>query len=391
MPEVQAISGARGSVRLLPGRERPVLQRHPWILSGSVAEVDGNPEPGDPVAVRDAAGTLLGIGDFDPGSQIRVRMTALGDAANHDDASWFEARLGAALGWRAAHPLLQGTDALRLLHAESDGLPGLTLDRYADWLVVRPSTPAMLRRVERYAAVLQRWTGTQGGWLRGDVQRPIPARQLFGSVPEEPVAVQEHGRRYWVDLRHGQKTGFYLDQRDSRTLLARLAPRRRVLDLFAYSGGFSAAALAAGAAAAVAVESSPGACALARRNAPDAEIHEGDVREYARKHDARFDLVVLDPPPLAKRARDVGPASRAYKDLNLWALRRTAPGGQLLTFSCSHHVDAALFQKIVAGAALDAKRSVQVLARLQAPPDHPVAGHHPQSEYLSGLLLRVED
>jgi 23S rRNA (cytosine1962-C5)-methyltransferase len=384
-------TGKRAAVRLQPGRERSLRQGHPWVLSGSVAEVVGDPAPGDWVQVRDAHGELLGAGDFDPESQIRVRMAWLGEPRpDWDDESWFEERLVGALAWRAAHPLLQGSDALRLVHAEADGLPGLTIDRYGPWLVVRPGSPAMLRRVDRYAELLRRWTGAQGAWLRGDVQRPLEARQLFGSaVPAEPVPISEHGRSYFVDLQRGQKTGFYLDQRDSRSLLGRLARGQRVLDLFAYSGGFAAAALAGGATSVLAVESSPAACALARKNAPAAELYEGDVRQFLRAHEDRFDLIALDPPALAKRSRDVPAASRAYKDLNLWALRRAAPGAHLLTFSCSHHLDAALFQKIVAGAARDARRSVQILARLGAPPDHPVAAHHPESEYLKGLLLRV--
>jgi 23S rRNA (cytosine1962-C5)-methyltransferase len=383
---------AAGSVRLLEGRERPLLQGHSWVLSGGVAEVSGSPRAGDAVEVCDAGGRVLGIGDFDPDSQLRVRVTQLGAPAQRvDDATWFEGRLRAALAWRTGHPLLARTDALRLVHAESDGLPGLTLDRYAHWLVLRPGTPAMLRRSLQYAELIERVTGCRGGWLRGDVQRPLAARELFGEVPEEPVEIREGGRRYWVDLRRGQKTGFYLDQRDARARFAELAAGQRVLDLFAYSGGFSAAALAGGAVSALAVESSAAACALARKNAPAAQVLEADVGEYLRGADERFGLVAVDPPPLAKRSRDVAGASRAYRELNAQALRRVAPGGHLFTFSCSHHVDAERFQKIIASAVREARRPAQILARLGAPADHPVSAAHPQGEYLSGLLLRVGD
>ncbi len=372
-------------VVLRPGRDRSAGLGHPWLLSGSVDRVEGSPAPGDVVAVRDAAGARLGTGDWDPDAQIRVRLFAFGKD-EVDEAAWLEGALERALAWRGAHPLLQGTNALRLVHSEADGLPGLTVDRYADWLAVRTGTPAMLRRAPRVGEILTALTGARGVWLRSE---GAAGAVLAGDVPAEPIEIDERGRRYAVDLRHGQKTGFYLDQRDARDLFARLAPGARALDLFAHTGGFARAAQSGGAAEVVAVEPSEQAARLLARNAPGCEIVTGDVNEFLRADTRAFELVSVDPPPFAKRKRDVGAACRAYKDLNLRVLRRVAEGAHVLTFSCSHHVQPELFRKVVFGAALDAGREVQVLGALGAPPDHPVSLRHPQGEYLKGLLLRV--
>jgi 23S rRNA (cytosine1962-C5)-methyltransferase len=372
-------------VVLRAGRERSVGLGHPWVLSGSVERVEGHPAPGDVVQVVDSAGAVLGTGDWDPDAQIRVRIFAFGKD-EPDEVAWLEGALERALGWRRGHPLLQGTDALRLVHSEADGLPGLTVDRYADWLSLRTGTPAMRRRAPRVAEILVGRTGAKGAWLRAE---GAAGAALFGSVPVEPIEIQEGGRRYFVDLRHGQKTGFYLDQRDARELFARLAPGTRALDLFAHTGGFARAAQTGGAREVVAVESSEQAARLLGKNAPGCEIVTGDVNEFLRSDERAFDLVSVDPPPFAKRKRDVTAACRAYKDLNLRVFARVADGAHVLTFSCSHHVEPELFRKVVFSAARDAGREVQMLGALGAPADHPVSLRHPQGEYLKGLLLRV--
>jgi 23S rRNA (cytosine1962-C5)-methyltransferase len=378
-------------VRLREGRDRVLRLGHPWILSGSVADVEGDPQPGDAVRVVDSRGEPLGVGDFDPDSQIRVRIHSHGTAPPDPEEAWLPARIEAALDWRSRDPQLRDTDAVRLVHSEGDDLPGLIVDRYADWLALKFNTPGMQRRAERVARILAALTGARGAWLRGEGSHEPGAqeRELFGSVPDEPVAIHERDRTYWVDLRHGQKTGFYLDQREARDRFAELAPGTRALDLFSYTGGFALAALQAGAREVVAVESSPAAHILLCRNAPRAEAVLGDVSEFLRKDERRFDLIALDPPPLARRKRDVPRAARAYKDLQLWALRRAAPNAHLLSFSCSHHMPPELFRKVALSAATDARARLQVLDVFQAPPDHPVALVHPQGEYLSGLLLRV--
>jgi 23S rRNA (cytosine1962-C5)-methyltransferase len=388
-------AASRARVILQPGRERSLRLGHPWLLSGSVQRVEGSPAAGDVVAVAAPSGEVLGWGDWNEASQIRVRLHAFGAQEPAPDEPWLAERIAGAIAWRRAHARLADTDALRLVHAEADGLPALTVDRYADWLVVRLGTPAMARRTERIAEILLEETGAQGIWLRGnpgadDAGVPLAARLLAGAVPEEPVQIHERGRRYRVDLRRGQKTGFYLDQRDSRDLFQSLAKHRRALDLYAYTGGFALAAQAGGAREVVAVESSKPAIELLARNAPGTYAVQADVAEFLRGGNDRFDLVAVDPPPFAKRKHDVAAAARAYRELTSRVLVRCAPGAELLTFSCSHHVSAEAFRRIVFQAVAETGASVQLLGVLGAPPDHPVDLRHPEGEYLKGLWLRVE-
>ncbi len=379
------------AVHLRPGRDLAPRQRHPWVLSGSVASVEGSPEPGASVRVVSSQGETLGIGDYDPRAQIRVRFTSFGKSPV-EPAGWLEQRLRTALEWRGAEPLLRNTTALRLVNSEADGLPGLTIDRYADWVVLRVASPGMMARIERIGAWLRDRTRARGGWLRGELRDAAPSfeRTLFGDVPEEAIEIDERGRTYWVDLRRGQKTGFYLDQRDARDLFQSLASGARVLDLFAYTGGFSTAALAGGARQVVAVESSAPACALIARNAPSAEIVAGDVGHFLAEESRDFDLLSIDPPPFARRKRDVPAACRAYHEIHARAFERAAPGAHVLSFTCSHHVDAASFRATIGAAARNTGRRAQMLRTLEAPPDHPVDLAHPQGEYLKGVLIRLD-
>ncbi len=388
---------------LHPGRDRSLRRRHPWVLSGAVARVEGEPEPGAWVGVRSAEGEVLGHGHFSPRSTIRARLLAFGK--EDPGEGLLEERIRASLARRRGDPLLDGSDALRLVNAEGDGLPGLVVDRYAEALAVRLTTAGMDRRRERVAAALREATGAACALERPDAQAArregLAAHHapLWGTAPSGPVAIEERGRRYQVDLRGGQKTGFYLDQRDARDLVELLAEGRRVLDLFAYTGGFSAAAARGGAAALTAVESSaeaadriathvalqaPGAGA-----APTPRVVQDDAFRFLRRDEAEYDLLVLDPPPLARRRADVPKAARALKDLVLHALRRAAPEARVLVFRCSHSIDTDLFRKIVFGASLDARRPLQLLRSLSPPVDHPVSLDHPEGEYLSGLLLRL--
>jgi 23S rRNA (cytosine1962-C5)-methyltransferase len=286
------------------------------------------------------------------------------------------------------------------VNAEGDGLPGLVVDRYAGVLVVRPSTSGMLRRAEAIAAALRGATGAGAALLRPDTvslrRAGVDAgdARLWGDPPEAPVAIVERGRRFRVDVRQGQKTGFYLDQREARDLVATLAPGRRVLDAFAYTGGFAVAALQGGAAHVALVESSQSALALAREHVAfareRAECRVDNAFEVLHAGIEDVDLVILDPPPLARRKDDVKRAARAYKDLLLHAFAGPRPGRLVLAFACSHHVGPELFGKIAFGAALDAGRRVSVLRELGAPSDHPVSLDHPEGRYLTGLLLRVD-
>jgi 23S rRNA (cytosine1962-C5)-methyltransferase len=386
------------SVVLHPDRDRSVRRRHPWLLSGAVARVEGAPAAGELVAVRSAEGEIVAHGHYEPGSQLRVRLLAFGKEALAEDA--LARRLAAAVARRGADPLLAGTDAVRLANAEGDGLPGLVVDRYADVLVVRPSTSGMLRALGALAAPLREATGAAAALLRPDAvslrRAGVDAADapLWGAPPEAPVAIAERGRSFRVDVRQGQKTGFYLDQRDARDLVATLASGRRVLDAFAYTGGFAVAALQGGAAHVTLLESSQGALALAREHVAfagaRAECRASDAFQLLHGGAVEFDLVILDPPPLARRKADVSRAARAYKDLLLHAFSGARPGRLVLAFACSHHVGPDLFGKIAFGAALDAGRSVSVLRELGAPSDHPVSLDHPEGRYLTGLLLRVD-
>jgi len=385
---------------LAPGREASARRRHPWVMSGAVARVEGEAHAGDLVRVVAADGAVLGHGHYAPDSQLRVRLLSFGD--DPCDEHMLLERVRAAIAARSGHPLLEGTNALRLVNAEGDGLPGLVVDRFSDVLVVRAGTAAWLSRGALLASALREVSGVCAALARPDAAAlrregtHAEPGTLFGELPAEPVAIRERGRCYWVDVAHGQKTGFYLDQRDARDLVQRLAAGRRVLDLFSYSGGFAVAALAGGAERVVLVDSSRDALALARRNlraAADgearAELIETDGFEYARKQAGGFELAIADPPPLARRKADVPRAARAYKDLLLHLLRAAAPGARVLAFSCSHHVGPELFRKIAFGAALDAGRDARISAELEAPPDHPVSLFHPEGRYLSGLLLEV--
>jgi len=387
---------------LSAGRERSVRRQHPWLLSGALAREPGSGEPGAWVRVVSSSGEVLGYGHYSPRSSIRVRILAFGK--EDPGEALLEARLEAAVKRRRSHRLLAGTNGLRLVNAESDGLPGLVVDQMGDVVVVKCLTAGMHARAERIARRLEELTGTPHGYRRRDDtsarREGIPPDEgaLWGSPPAEAV-IDERGRRYAVDFMRGQKTGFYLDQRDSRDLVEGLAEGRRTLDVFSYTGGFAVAAGRGGAASLVLVDSSEAALETARSNLAQngvecpIEVRRTDAFEALRAASAageRFDLIVLDPPPLARSRRSVQAASRAYKDMLLHALRCASPSAFVLAFSCSHHIDADLFQKIVFGAALDAGRGVRWLRTLGAPADHPFSIHHPEGRYLHGCLLEMQ-
>ncbi len=387
-------------LHLKPGREKSLRYRHPWIFSGAIARVDGEPQIGQTVEVVDAQGAFLARAAYSPQSQIRARVWSF-ENNEEIDAAFFSRRITAAIA--ARQPWLSGSDAARLVHGEADGLPGLVVDRYGEVLVLQILAAGVEAWRDTIVETLVQHARTQAVYERSDAEvrtlEGLPERSgpLRGTLPPE-IEICEDGIRYRVDVVQGQKTGFYLDQRLNRQQVRALAQERDVLNCFCYTGGFSLAALAGGAKSVLSIDSSAPALALAqenlRRNGFDetrAQWREADVfSELRRLRDqARcFDLVVLDPPKFAPTAQHAARAARAYKDINLTALKLLRPGGLLATFSCSGGIDALLFQRIVAGAALDARVEARLVGHFEAAPDHATALSFPEGYYLKGLLLQ---
>lgn len=386
-------------LRLKPGKERPILHGHPWVFSGALAEVPADLDPGGIVDLVDYQGTFLARAYANPRCSIVARILTRQSEAI--DRAFVDQRVGQALALRRSL-LPPRTDAFRVINGEGDGLPGVIVDAYADVVVLqcitagaehlRADVIASLAAQLQPRAIFERSAGS----ARREEGLGDRAEVVYGKLAEAPVIIRENGLRFGVDVRGGQKTGFFLDQRDNRAWTRHLAHGRTVLNAFGYTGAFSVYAAAGGARHVVTVDSSTAALAQAQANwelndAPGttAEWLDSDVFQYLRHTEESFDLLVLDPPALVKRRGDVDRGARAYKDLNLWGLRRAAPGALLLTFSCSQHVDDELFAKIVRAAAADAGRRVQQLGRLGSGTDHPTLLTHPEGQYLSGLLLSV--
>ena len=381
-----------------------MLRRHPWIFSGAVSRVDGVPEPGESVQVVSADGTPLGTGAFSSESQIRVRMWSFDPAVAVDDA-FVSDRIARAVGARAAFLGDGATNAFRLVNAEADGVPGLIADRYGDWIVCQFTTVGAERWKDVIVAALQRYFPCRGIYERSDVEAraheglPQTSGVLAGEPPPERIEIVENGCPYQVDVRAGHKTGFYLDQRDNRERIKRYANGCDVLNAFSYTGGFGIAAVAAGAASVTHVDLSAEALALARSNTALNTCHveessfiQGNVFEVLRTfrdQGRSFDLVVLDPPKFAESKGSLMKASRGYKDINLLGIKLLRPGGVLATFSCSGLMTPELFHKVVADAAVDAKRDIQVITRLQQAEDHPEGLCFPEGLYLKGFLCRA--
>ena len=390
---------------LKPGREKSLLRRHPWVFSGAIARVDGQPAAGDTVRIVDSDGNFLAQAAFSPTSQIRARVWTF-DAATRIDNAFIASRIDAAIKRR---PPATAKGGMRLVHGESDGLPGLIVDHYADTLVAQFLSTGAEQWREAIADALLAATGLADLYERSDAD----VRQLEGlaprtgplrGTPATQVTIEEHGIGLTVDVAQGHKTGFYLDQSENRRSVRELAaaqPGMSALNCFCYTGGFSIALAAGGADHVLSIDSSGPALELARRNAVANKLDaarfewvEADV--FAALRELRdggrsFDLIILDPPKFAPTPASVERAARAYKDINLLGFKLLNPGGRLVTFSCSGGVNADLFQKIVAGAALDAGVDAVIAQRLHGSPDHPVRLAFPEGEYLKGLVLQKLD
>lgn len=422
------------TVTLKPSKDKSLLRRHPWVYANAIDRVDGKPAPGATVIVRAHDGRFLARAAYSPHSQIRLRVWSF-DENEPIDHAFFKRRVQRALAHRRA--MISGTNAVRLVFGEADGLPGLIVDYYVAARGAAHTGDAAARAAEGGAAApvapgdgegrgqlvcqfmaagVEHWksaivaaivaaTGCPNVYERSDVS--IREKEgleqttgvLAGDAPPDTLIANENGVLYHVDVRNGHKTGFYVDQRENRALVAQYARDRDVLNCFCYTGGFSLAALKGGAKRVVSIDSSGDALALAQRNvaangfdAARAQWLDADAFKTLRRlvdEGERFDLIVLDPPKFAPTRDSVDRAARAYKDINLSGLKLLRPGGLLFTYSCSGAIDMDLFQKIVAGAAADAKVDARILKRLGAGVDHPLLTAFPEGEYLKGLLLQI--
>lgn len=403
-------SAASPAVVLKSLRDKSVRQHHPRLFAGAIKDVIGRPKDGSVVDVFDNKGEWLARGAINQQSPTAVRVLTWDPSEVIDDAFWAR-RVRAAVERRDRDPNLADTDARRLIFSESDGLPGVVADDYAGYVVVQFATLLALRAKDVVLDALEQALRPRAIIPVADDERLKHERVQFdvrrlleprGAPPDGPVLIHERGLRYWVDVVGGQKTGFYLDQRESRARLARYAAGAAVLNAFSYTGAFGVVALAHGAASVVNVDSSGDALTLADRNAAANALPRPDGQAWAnaigdafedvrarRKNGERFDIVILDPPKFAHNVDQIERASRAYKDLNRVGLSLVRPGGLLATFSCSGVIDAKLFQQIIFSAAIEANRDAMIVEQFFQASDHPVALNYPESAYLKGLLLRV--
>ena len=386
-------------VILKRGREKSVLRGHPWIFSGAVAKIAGEVSPGEVGEVYSKEGQFLGLGHINPRSQIILRL--LTHQKEELGENFFGERISRAAVLR--RDWLSGkTNAYRVINGEGDYLPGLIVDRYGEVLVVQFLTAGMERLKGLLTNLLAIEFRPQSIFERSDAatrnEEGLPESRglLYGKEVPEFVEIEEYGCLFRVNVKRGQKTGFYLDQRENRFSLRRFSKEKKILDCFCYTGAFSIHGGSGGAREITLIDSSEEALAVAEEHFALNQLGEiphefvrGDVFEVLRGFESTYDIVILDPPPFAKKKGHLPSASRGYKDLNLWAFRLLNQDGLLLTFSCSHHMSWDLFQKIVFSAALDSGRRVQLIGRMGHPLDHPINLCHPEGEYLKGLICRV--
>lgn len=386
-------------VTLKPGKDKPIRNRHHWIFSGAIQEAPKEMS-GDCLQVRSATGDLLGYAYFNSKATISGRMISFG-SEKPEEALY--RNLSAAVDMREALFDLKQTNGYRLINGEGDQLPGLIVDRYHDTLVMQISTLGMHKLcplvVDWLVKHLKPKNIYEKSLLPSRKEEGLTDQQgaLFGEIPSSEIQILENGLRFSVSVLHGQKTGFFLDHREMRQEVRKLAKGKRVLNCFSYTGGFSIYAAAGGAASVDSVDISAHAMQMAEHqmklNGFASEPHGfyvADVFEFLRERPLNYDLVILDPPAFAKRQKDVIAACRGYKDINRVAMEKMPKGSLLLTSSCSYHVDEALFQKVVFQAAVEAKRSAKIIGRHKIGMDHPINICHPESDYLKSLLIYLD-
>jgi 23S rRNA (cytosine1962-C5)-methyltransferase len=385
-------------VLIKPNREKPIKQHHPWIFSGAIDKIDLAIKDGDIADIVSARGEFLARGYVNRRSQIVVRVLTWDEAEAIDQDFWAR-RLTRSI---SARPIIS---ARRLINAEADGLPGLIVDQYNDFVVAQFLTAGMDRHKAQITEALSAILHPHGLYERSDVDvrekegLDQVAGLLSGVEPPDKIEITENDFRFWVDIKHGHKTGWYLDQRENRRKVQAYCKDAEVLNLFSFTGGFSVAAMKAGAKSVINVDSSADALRLAKENyrlndlnVNDQDFVEADVFSNVRKLRAEhrsFDVIIADPPKLAQSQAQLDKAARAYKDLNLVSMQLLKPGGYLITFSCSGLVSPDLFQKIIFGASIDAGREVQIIEKLSQASDHPILLSFPESEYLKGLVCKI--
>ncbi|MDM8530749.1 class I SAM-dependent rRNA methyltransferase [Anaerolineales bacterium HSG25] len=390
-------------ITLKRGREKSVKNRHPWLFSGAIQRVQGQPEVGELVDVYDKQNNFLARGAYNPRSQIRIRLLSW-QVDQQIDSDFWHGRLERAIAGRQTLINQTDTNAYRLVHSDGDGLPGLIVDQYDEWLVVQFLSAAVEVHKETIVESLQQLLTPRGIYERSDTEarkkEALPQTQglLVGEEPPEQITIAEHGQSFLVDVRQGHKTGFYLDQRENRRKVAKYAAGKRVLNAFSYTGGFAVSAGHAGASHITNLDSSAAVLELARQNVSLNQPERDDTYEVAdvfqqlrhyQQTEQTFDLIILDPPKFVHNRSQIEKGARGYKDINMWAMKILESGGVLASFSCSGQVSADLFQKILFGAAVDAGREVQIIERLTQGSDHPISLTCPESDYLKGLVCRV--
>lgn len=387
--------------KLNKGRERSLQNRHPWIFSGAIQYMEEDVQPGAVVDVQSADGNFLARGYFNPNSQIRVRVLTFNDETI--DTAFFAWRLRRAASWRRSL-LEDDTDAFRLCNSEGDFLPGLIVDKYGDYIVVQLLTTGIesLRQpitdaISEVFSPIGIYEKSEGGY-RKEEGLAQESGVLFGQEPPDLLRITECGLPFYVDIKNGQKTGFFLDQRKSRQMARSLSDGRTVLNCFGYSGAFTVACLAGGAKKVITIDTSQTALDIAKENVAfngfdvnDEDYVKADVFMFLREFSGSTDFIILDPPGFAKSRASLQKASRAYKDINFNSIKMLPDTGLLMSFSCSGHVNTDLFQKIMFAASQDAERNLQILSKISNGIDHPINIYHPEGEYLNGFLCRVDN
>ncbi|HIE1306773.1 TPA: 23S rRNA (cytosine(1962)-C(5))-methyltransferase RlmI [Serratia marcescens] len=389
---------------LAKGREKSLLRRHPWVFSGAVQRVEGKAHSGETIDILDSQGKWLACGAYSPESQIRARVWTF-QPDEEINIDFFIRRLQQAQSWRDWVAQRDGLDGYRLIAGESDGLPGITIDRFQNFLVLQLLSAGAEYQRPALLSALQHCYPECSIYDRSDVAvrkkegLPLAQGPVLGDLPPELLPITEHGMKLLVDIQQGHKTGFYLDQRDSRLAARNYSAGRRVLNCFSYTGAFAVSALMGGCAQVISVDTSQAALDIARQNVElnkldlsKAEFVRDDVFQLLRNYRTqgeKFDLIIMDPPKFVENKNQLASACRGYKDINMLALQLLNPGGILLSFSCSGLMPTDLFQKILADAAVDAGRDVQFIEQFRQAADHPVIATYPEGLYLKGFACRV--